>query len=146
MAGLMNCIKLQQKNNDQNNKILLIHPCNSLFSRTTWYQKGKTSQDLNQARDDGVLGWQWHQMDHTQTICNSLQTDNNNNTSSLNLYRPDALPVTQPTASKHWRLNKYNQIMLKMKRKSQGNKALCRVVNGLFWQTVKTKHSTQCEG
>jgi len=101
MVGLMNCIKLQQKNNDQNNKILLLHPCNGLFSRTTWYQKGKTSLDLNQARDDGVLGWQWHQMDHTQTICNSLQTDNNNNTSSLNLYRPDALPVTQPTASKH---------------------------------------------
>jgi len=30
---------------------------NGLFSRTTWvsrYQKGKTSLELNQARDDGV--------------------------------------------------------------------------------------------
>ena len=31
---------------------------NSLFSRITWvsqYQKGKTSLDINDARDDGVL-------------------------------------------------------------------------------------------
>ena len=35
------------------------HPFNSLFCRTTWvcqYWKGKTSLDLNEARDDGVLG------------------------------------------------------------------------------------------
>jgi len=34
---------------------------NGLFSRTTGvsrYQKGKTSLDLNEARDDGVLGRQ----------------------------------------------------------------------------------------
>ena len=45
---------------------------------TTWvsrYQKGKTSLDLNEARDDGVLEWQWRQLDHMQT-CISLQTDN----------------------------------------------------------------------
>ena len=39
--------------------ILLLHPFNGLFSRTTWvsrYQKGKTSRDLNEAREDGVLG------------------------------------------------------------------------------------------
>jgi len=32
----------------------------------------------------------WHQLDHMQTICTSLQTDNhtNINTSSLNFYRP----------------------------------------------------------
>jgi len=37
--------------------LLQLHPFNSLFSRTTWvsqYQKGKTSLDLNEARDDGV--------------------------------------------------------------------------------------------
>ena len=28
--------------------------------------------DLNKARDDGVLGWQWHQVDHMQTICTLL--------------------------------------------------------------------------
>jgi len=42
---------------------------------------------------------QWHQLDHMQTICTSLQTDNQTNTSSLNVYRPDALPDTQPSVS-----------------------------------------------
>jgi len=65
------------------------------------YQNGKTSPDLNYARDDGVLGMQWHQLDRMQTICTSLQTDNDTNTPSLNLYRPDALPDAQPTVSKH---------------------------------------------
>ena len=59
-----------------------LHPFDGLFSRTTWlrrYQKGKTSLHLNEARDDGVMRWQWHQLDHTQTICTSLQTDNHTN-------------------------------------------------------------------
>ena len=46
---------------------------------------------MRQTRDDKVCGWQWHQLDHMQTICTSLQTDNYTNTSSLNFYRPDAL-------------------------------------------------------
>ena len=63
------------------------------FSRTiciSQYQKDKSSLDLNEARGDGVW-WQWHQLDHVQTICTSRQTDNHN-TSSINIYRPDALP------------------------------------------------------
>jgi len=44
-------------------ELLLLQQFNGLFSRTTWisrYQKGTTSLDLNDARDDGVLlGWQW---------------------------------------------------------------------------------------
>ena len=24
----------------------------------------------------GFWGWQWHQLDHMQTVCTSLQTDN----------------------------------------------------------------------
>jgi len=39
--------------------------------------------------------------DAVASICTSLQTDNNTNTSSLNFYTPDALPDAQPTASKH---------------------------------------------
>jgi len=31
----------------------------------------------------GVLGWQWHQLDHMQTICTSFQADNHTNTLSL---------------------------------------------------------------
>jgi len=58
-----------------------LQPFNGLFSRTTWvsrYQKGKTSQDFNEATDDGV----WGCSSITWTIC----------TSSLNFYRPDATP------------------------------------------------------
>jgi len=75
--------------------LLLLHPFNGLCSRTAWvsqYQEGKTSLDLNEASDDGVWGWQWHQLDHMQTICTSLQTDNHTNTTSLNFYGLDALP------------------------------------------------------
>jgi len=57
---------------------------------------------------------QWHQLDHMLTICTSLQTDNHTNTSSLNFYRPDALPDTQPTVSKHGRHIKI-QIKYKLK-------------------------------
>jgi len=50
--------------------LLLLHPFNGLVSRITWvsrYQKGKTSLglDLNEARDDGVLG----SSDISWTIC-----------------------------------------------------------------------------
>ena len=74
--------------------ILYLQRFNSFFSRTTWvsrYQKGKTSLDLNEARDNGVLGCSgisW-------TICKQsaprCRQDNHINTSSLNFYRPDAL-------------------------------------------------------
>jgi len=49
-----------------------------------------------------MTGWQWHQLDHMQTICTLLQTDNQGSTSSLSVYRPDARrPDAKPTASKH---------------------------------------------
>jgi len=54
----------------------MLHPVNGLFSGTTcvsWYQNGRTSLDLNEAKDDEVLVWQWHQLDHMQTICTLLQ-------------------------------------------------------------------------
>jgi len=65
------------------------------------YQKGKTSLDLNDARDYGVLGWQWHQLDHIQTVCTSCQTDIHTSTLSLSVYRPDALTDAKPTVSKN---------------------------------------------
>jgi len=30
-----------------------------------------------------MIGWQWHQLDHMQIICASLQTDNHASTSPL---------------------------------------------------------------
>ena len=62
--------------------LLLLHPLNGLFSRTTWvsrYQKGKYSLNLNEARDGGVFGRQWHQLDHLH-----IAPDNYSNTPSLN--------------------------------------------------------------
>ena len=56
-----------------------LRPFNGIFSGTTWvnrYQKGETGLDLSEARDDGVLGRQWYQLYHMQTICTSLRTDN----------------------------------------------------------------------
>jgi len=56
-------------------KVLLV-PFDGFFSRTSWvsrHQKGRTILDFNEARDDG---WQWHQLDHMQIMCTSLQTDN----------------------------------------------------------------------
>jgi len=50
-----------------------------------------------------MMWWQWHQLDHIQIICTSLQADNCASTSSLSFYRPDALSDAQPTVSKHWR-------------------------------------------
>jgi len=49
-----------------------------------------------------MIGWQWHQLDHMQIICTSLQTDNHASTLPLSFFRPDALPAAQPTASNHW--------------------------------------------
>ena len=33
-----------------------------------------------------ILLWQWHQLDHMQIICSSLQTDNHDSTSSPNFF------------------------------------------------------------
>jgi len=59
--------------------------------------EGKTNLDFTEARDSK---WHWHQLGHMQ-ICTSLQTNNHASTPPLVFYRPDALPVAQPTASKH---------------------------------------------
>ena len=94
-----NCI--QQNFVLQYNTHTHTHQFNGPFSGTTWvsqYQKGKTNLDFTEARD---REWQWHQLGHMQ-VCISLQTDNHASTTPLKVfYRPDALPATQPTASKH---------------------------------------------
>ena len=76
------------------------HTFNGPYSGTTRvsrYQKGKTNLDFTEARNSE---WQWHQLGHMQ-VCTSLQTDNHATPHHSVFYRPDALPATQPTASKH---------------------------------------------
>jgi len=60
------------------------------------YQKGKTYLDFTEVRDSK---WQWHHLGHMQ-VCTLLQTDTHAGTPPLSFYRPDAIPVTQPTALK----------------------------------------------
>jgi len=50
-----------------------------------------------------MIDWQWHQLDHVQIICTSLQTDDHASTSSLNFYMSYSLPNAQPTALKRRR-------------------------------------------
>ena len=61
----------------------------------SWYKKGRTSLDFNEARNDWVLWWQWHQLELMQTICTSLQTDNNINTFTSTIL-PGCYSVTFP--------------------------------------------------
>jgi len=74
---------------------------NGLFSRTTWvswYQKGKTTLDLNEARGFGMA------VASAESYANYLQLvpdRNHTNTTSFNFYRPDALPDIRSTVSKH---------------------------------------------
>ena len=80
------------------------HPFNGTFSGTTQvsrYQKGKTNRDFTEAGDSE---WQWNQLGHNASLhLAPLQTDNHASTPPFIFYRPDALPATQPTASKHRR-------------------------------------------
>jgi len=78
--------------------ILLLHsffpPSYTLFSRTTWvsrYQKGKKC-GFKWGKRWWSSGMQWHQLDHMQIICTSLQTRQPFQHPSLNFYRQDALP------------------------------------------------------
>jgi len=81
--------------------VVVVIMFNGLFSRTTWvsrHQKGKPFWILLKQE---MMGWQWHQLDHMQIICTTLQTDDHASTPSLNFYGPDALPDAQQTVSKH---------------------------------------------
>ena len=75
------------------------------FSRTTWvsrYQKGKTSLHINEARFWYGSGIRW-------TVCKQCAprfrqiTTSTSHQSSLNFYRPHALPDAQTTVSEQWR-------------------------------------------
>ena len=94
--------------------LLLLHPFNGLFSTTTCVsqqRKGKTSLDLNEARDDdGVLGCNgisWNICKQSAPYSRQITTPTLHHSI---LYRPDALPDAQPTMSKHQKLEKNKQI------------------------------------
>jgi len=78
------------------------HPFNGPLSGTTQvsrYQKGKTNLDLLKQETVSGSGISW-------AICKFASRSRQITTPAPNLsvlYRPDALPATQPTVSKHWR-------------------------------------------
>jgi len=84
--------------------LLSLHRFNGVYCRTTWvsrYQKCKISLDLNEARDDGSLGyigigWTIRKQPAPRSIQITTPTPHH----SI-FYRPDALSDAQPTMSKH---------------------------------------------
>jgi len=61
-----------------------VHLFNGLFSRTT-YAGTRKVKPVSIFIKQEMMGWQWHQLDHMQINCTSLQEDNHANTSSLKL-------------------------------------------------------------
>jgi len=54
-----------------------------------------------------MMGWQWHQLDHMQIICTSLQTDNRASTSTLKFFTgqmPFVLPNQQRPSTEGYNL------------------------------------------
>jgi len=56
---------------------------NGLFSRTTWVSRHQKCKLFWILLEQEMMGWQWHQLNHMQIICTSLQTDNHASTASL---------------------------------------------------------------
>jgi len=59
------------------------HPFNGLFSKITCVSWPKTAKSFWILMKQEMMRWQWHQLDHMQIICTSLQTDNHTSTSSF---------------------------------------------------------------
>jgi len=71
--------------NDNSKLLPLLHPFNDgSISRKTWNMGFKKPVWISMRQQMTGFGMQWNQLDHMQTICTSLQTDNHTNTSSLN--------------------------------------------------------------
>ena len=94
----------------------LLRLFNGLFSRTTWvsrYEKGKTSLDFSEARDNE---WQW-QLGHMY-VCTSLQTDNHASTPPLSFFT-GRMPFLTPNQQHQSTEGKIAaEFLLKLNRKS----------------------------
>ena len=82
------------------------HTFKGPFSRTTrvnQYQKGKTNVDFTEARKQETVSGSGISWDICKSATRSRQKTMPAPHHSV-FYRPDALPATQPMASKHWRI------------------------------------------
>ena len=110
----LGCTEQQQQTDRQTDR----HPFNGHFSRILWVNRYQKVKPIWILMKHDTMEWQWHQIDHMQMICTSLETDNrvNHNHIIQFFYRPDALLDAQPTVSKQqpliqlntWQLNKTN--------------------------------------
>jgi len=94
------------------NYYILLHPLNGLFSRTTWvswHQTGKPFWISMKQEIMGGSGISW-------IICKSFALRSrqipHQHLITKFFYRPNALPVTQPTATKHWVLFPDSDLLL----------------------------------
>jgi len=69
-------------------------PFNGLCSRTTWVSWHEKVKPFRILMKQEILWWQWHQLDHMQFICTSLQTYSHASTSLLYFLQVDAIPDT----------------------------------------------------
>ena len=79
-----------------------------------------------------MMGWQWHQLDHMQIVCISLQTDNHDSTSSLNFFT-DRMLFLAPNRVKALKANMlYSDIDQKFKSRpaSVVGNTQCFIVQG----------------
>jgi len=53
---------------------------------------------------------QWHQLDHMQTICTSLQTDNHDNTPPLNFLQAEFSSCRPTNSAKALKADEYWQL------------------------------------
>jgi len=69
----------------------------AFFSRTTWVSQHQKGKPFWIWLEQEMLGWQWHQLDHMQIICTSLQRDKYASTSPLKFFtgRMPFLPPNQ---------------------------------------------------
>jgi len=99
------------------------------FSRTTWlsrHQKGKPFWILPKQE---MTEWQWHQLDHMQIICTSLQTENHTHISAQN--KPDNLP-SYPPHNYHCS----DAVYRKVGGSQTVDKAAAHDKDATFWATV----------
>jgi len=78
--------------------LLLLHLFNSIFSTTIWVSRHQTSKPFWILLEQEMMEWQWHQLDHMQIICTSLQTDNHTSTPPLSFLQTGC-PSCCPTNS-----------------------------------------------
>jgi len=81
--------------------LLVLHAFNGLFFRTTWVNRHQKDKPFWILLEQKMMGWQWHQLDHMQIICTSLQTKPHRHFNPF--LQAGCFPDAKPTVSKHWR-------------------------------------------